>query len=419
VTEYIYSRETGAISVDTADMLEEVQNEFKTALGQSLNTQSNTPQGSLITAEAIARNDVMRNNAEYANLLNPDLSYGRFLDAICAFNAIGRGENQATIVRKVLLGGNQATVIPAGSRLQDQDGVIFTTIDQVTIPASKAIVVDIIASEPGALEVPEQDLTIIDGVIGWGSAEVTLTSVVEPGSTALKDGALKNVRRRRLAALGIGSSGAILASVLAVPNVRSALVVENNTGATGLVKGVTFTLPNAVWVCVAGEAVVDDVAAALYRTHHMGIPWDYGNTGNGTPVQSPNGVSTPDPSSGIFYNVKFTQAVEYDAYFKIKVRRQPGASTPTETVKEAVVAYGNGEIDGEDGFVVGASIYAFDVAGAISAQMPGLSIVEIKVACVLKGLSPPVDGAYAFEFAMAAWGIASTNVGSVLVEILP
>lgn len=413
--EYVYSTETGAINVDTEDLLEDVRTEFRNALGRSLNVDANTPQGTLIAGEVIARNAVMRSNAEHGNLINPNLSYGKFLDAICAFTDVDRGENRSTIIDGVYLEGNADTVIAAESRVQTDTGQLFHLVTSVTIGPSGTASATFRSAEFGDIPVGQQTLSIIDGTVGWGAARVVPSSVVSAGSVARKDGNLKNARNKRLANQGIGSSAAIMASVLSVPNVLSANVIENNTGTTGDHYGITFNYTSAMWVCVAGDPVQEEVAAALYRAHHGGCPWDFGGENQGIPVNG--GIEVADPATGIRYLVKYTKAIDYDTYVMVTVKRGPSAANATLAVQNAIVAYANGEIDGEMGFEVGAPVSAFDIAGAVSKELPGLYIKSIKIACVLSGSEPPEPEDYVYEFITPMWGFPVTAAGNILVTV--
>lgn len=419
MTQYKYITDTGAIVADTATLLTEVQGEYQVSLGANIDLAASTPQGTLITAETLARTDVMRNNAEVANMINPNLAYGVFLDAIASLLGISRGSNQSTVGTLIEITGDNLTVIPAGSRLSTADNDIYVTVDPVSIPIGGVTTATIRSQEFGAIPLPLGDLTIIDGTIGWGGAEVVVTSVVVPGSLAMKDPQFKNFRVQTLAQQGVGSSAAIAASLLDVPNVTSVKVVENNTGAVGLVNGITFTLPNAMWVCVAGTATQLDIANAMYAAHSAGCPWDYG-TANGTPVGSPLGISVQDPSTLLFYRVKWTKPIIYDVYVNISVAQATSVTSPQPAVQAAIMAYANGELQGEPGFVIGANVSAFELAGAVSRQLPGLYTKNCAV-CVLPHGSPaPVYPAgFTTEFVMDMFGQATLNINNITVNLVP
>src|SRR5271168_3523753 len=90
---YDYVTDTGTIVPDSSTLLQEVQQEFITALGPNLNTDASTPQGTLIAGETLARTSVLKNNADLANVFNPNLSYGVYLDGISSLLGVTRGAN--------------------------------------------------------------------------------------------------------------------------------------------------------------------------------------------------------------------------------------------------------------------------------------------------------------------------------------
>jgi hypothetical protein len=238
---YTYVISTGTIAIDTTDLLSDVETEWKNAFGATLNTDASTPQGTLIASETTARTSVMKNNAELANMQNPNLAYGVYLDATCALLGIGRGTNKSTVASGVQITGDVDTVIPAGSRISTPNNDIFSLVTAVTIPVGGVTTGTFQSQEYGAFAFPTGTMTILDGTIGWGSADAVVGTTVISGSTQNTDPQLKNKRNAQLAIQGTASTAAIMANLLEVPNVTSAMVVENNTGSPGVVNGITFT----------------------------------------------------------------------------------------------------------------------------------------------------------------------------------
>jgi uncharacterized phage protein gp47/JayE len=352
-----------------------------------------------------------------ANVINPNLSYGVYLDAVCAFLGITRGKNTYTEATGILLsGGASPTTIAAGSNVSTPNGDLFQVLYPVTIPANGTAIATIESIAIGPVPLPIGPLTIVDGTIGWGAASVTDTTVITPGTIALTDAQLKTARNQRLYAQGIGSSGAIQAAALAVPGVTSCQVVENNTGVTGTVNGVTFTLPSALWVCVSGTPNQFALAQALYNAHNGGCPWDYGTMGMGTPVASPNGVLATDIYTGFQYAVKYTTPVMYDVYVNITVVQQTSVATPAESIQNALVTYATGMLTGEPGLVVGANVSAFELAGAIIQQLPGMYVKACMIACVPAGsAAPSYPSDYVYEFTMGTFEQGQLSAGNVTV----
>lgn len=418
-TSYVYNLDTGAIVADTASVKSDVEAEWRAALGQNLNTDASTPQGTLITSDTLARTAAMRNNAELANCMNPNLAFGSFLDANCALLGIERGENASTFGYQLRVTGNAQTSIAAGSRVQASSGDIYTLRTALTIPPAGTMdTASVQSAEFGDIPLPVGDMVILDGTIGWGSISVLPTSTRVAGRTTLTDPRLKTRRNKQLARQGVGSSRAVAGRILEVPDVTSAIVVENNTGAAGEVNGVTFSLPNALWVCVAGNANKQAVADALYAAHQSACPWDFG-TGAGVPVDpDTSGVTVIDPITLQPYKVKWTTPELFDAYVDIIVAQGTSASSPDVAIANACVKYANGEYEEEPGLVVGASLSAFEISGAVARQFPGMYVKSCKVAVVPAGTEAPAPEDYVYESVMTPFQQAQLMVGNVKVTLV-
>lgn len=412
---YQYNTDTGVISVDSEDMLSDVQKEWTDVYGTNLDLNAETPQGTMIGAESTSRIGLMKNNADIANMMNPNYSYGTFLDAVCAWlMPDGRGKNLSTTGTGVEITGDPGTKIQSGFRVKNSTDDIFVVMEDVTIGAGRKEMINIFSQEPGPIPLPQGNLEIVDSVIGWGSATVITSTAVVLGTNQLNDDQLKTLRNQSLFAMGLSAAGAIKANLLAVNNVKSVKIEENLTGAPGVVNGITFTGPG-IWVCVAGAATSADIAAALFAARQGSCPYDYG-TNNGTPVDSPNGTPTIDPYSQSVYRVKFTRAVEKDVYIRIKAKK--GTSTASQiAIARAVKVYADGLVAGEEGYVVGASISAFEAAGAVCRQYPGLYVYSALVAVVAKGASAPVDADYKTEVPLSPWEIGTLAIGNITVTL--
>lgn len=398
--EYNYIRTTGVITIDTEQLLSDVESEWITALGTGLDTDASTPQGTLIQNETLARTSVMKNNAELGSVINPTYSYGKFLDAICALLGIERGKSTNTLGDSCLAVGTNGTFVPAGSRVRTPDGDIFVTMTDMTFTSViTQIQVKVKSQELGAIPLPlNTSLVIVDGVIGWASISTTANTNVTLGALELTDPALKANRNKRLFQQGIGSLGAIYSRLLALDGVTSLNAIENTTGATGTVKGITFTTTNGVWVCVDGTASDQDIASTLWLAHMGGQPWDFGSTLQGTSVNPPNGISIVDPWSKASYYVRFNRPINYDVYVDIQIVQGTAVAT-SDDIKQIIMDYANGQLNGEQGLVVGASASAFELAGAVVSQFPGLYVKSCSVAGVAKGAAAPsFPGAYGAEW---------------------
>src|ERR1700748_1520530 len=95
---YNYISTTGTIVPDTSDILSDVQTTYQDVFGTDIVLTPDTPQGLLITAEALAEAAVAANNAQLANQINPNIAGGVFLDAILALTGMQRTAQTQTQV---------------------------------------------------------------------------------------------------------------------------------------------------------------------------------------------------------------------------------------------------------------------------------------------------------------------------------
>ncbi len=259
MADYAFLNDTGVIIPDTSTLQTEVENEFKEAFGQDLVVTPNTPQGVLITAEVVARENTLTNNAAVANQINPNLAGGVFLDAIWALTGGQRLAATYSTIAGVYLLGLAGTLIPAGSQASLVDGTLFATISDVTLDGGgegyvefQAVDTGPIAANPGALT------QIVTAVLGWDT--VTNPNAATPGRTEEGDLSSRQRRKNTLSLQNVALPDAIMSGLYGTDNVRSLTFRENYTKTDATIDGI-FLLANSVWVCVDGG--VDAVAFDL------------------------------------------------------------------------------------------------------------------------------------------------------------
>lgn len=420
--QYSYIVSTGVITIDTADLLADVQSEWIESLGVGLDVDASTPQGTLIATETLARTSVMKNNAELGSLINPNYSYGVYLDAIAALLGIERTKNVSTMLKGVTAEGTPLLEIPAGSLLTDSNGTYWYVLEDVQITSTgKTNNMTLASKEYGSFTVaPDEEFTVVQGydVIGWSRTYSTSSTTTVPGTQYMGDGALKAARVKRLYQQGIASLGAIRARAMSVDGVESVMVVENDTGVPGTVRGITFSTPNGVWVCASGTFDKQVFAETIFKAKMGGQPWDFGATNQGNPVNSPDGIEVVDSESQLSYFVKFNTAVIYDLYVDITVSRGT-ATADAESIIAAVLNYGNGNFNGEQGYTVGQSQSSFEIASAVSCEYPGLYIKDCKIAAVKSGQAAPTyPSDYGSEWIANPWDKANTMRGFINVKFV-
>lgn len=366
MADYQYLESTGVVVPDTSDLLTSVQNEYRAAFGADLVVDPSTPQGVLITAETLARDAVVRNNAALANQINPNIAGGVFLDAIWALTGGQRTAATRSTVAATLT-GVPGSIIPAGVRASvGIGGAEFELISAVVLGTDGTIAgnfqsVDFgpIPAIPGGLD------TIVTPILGW-------ETITNPGSALLgsetqSDVSTRRTRRNTLALQGVSLPEAITSSVYIVEGVKSLSFRENITSLTQTIDGVVM-IPHSIYVCVDG-GTDQDVANALLANKSLGAGW------NGD-----LSVDVLEPASGQIYTVKFSRPNEIPILIRVTVRVGSVTGNPSDLIRGAIVQYVNGEMDGEDGWVVGADASPFELSAAINTLAPGIFVTKLELA---------------------------------------
>lgn len=370
MADYEYLDTTGVIVPDTATVQTEVENEYKAVFGQDLVTTPNTPQGVLITAEVTARANVLRNNATVANQINPNLAGGVFLDAIWALTGGQRLGATFSTIPGVHLIGLAGTLVPAGSQASLSDGTLFASVSDVTLDGGGNGYVEFQAVEAGPVAANAGALTqIVTAVLGWD--QVTNPNPATIGRSEESDLASRLRRKNTLSLQNVALPDAITSGLYDTPNVRSLTFRENYTNAAATIDGV-YLVANSVWACVDGGTDAD-IAATLLANKSLGANWNGAVT-----------VNVTDPASGQIYPVKFDRPTEKPVKARVTVRNISSVADIPFIVRQAIVDYAAGLQEGEQGFVVGAGVSSFELAGAINRQAPGLYVQN----CEISFLSP-------------------------------
>jgi uncharacterized phage protein gp47/JayE len=359
--------ETGVIVPDTSEILTDVQNEYKSAFGQDLVVSPETPQGLLITAETLARDSVVRNNAALANQINPNLAGGIFLDAIWALT----GGQRITATRSSVfatIAGVPGTVIPAFSRAATPDGDEFETVVTVVIEPTGSVIAEFRSVEYGEIPAAANTLTqIIDSILGWETVDNADAAIL--GQETESDSEARSRRKNTLALQGQSQAEAIISGLYNTEGVRSLTFRENVTNATEVIDGVSM-VEHSIYVCVDG-GTDQDVASMILEKKSSGSDW------NGAQE-----VEVFEPFSGQLLTVKFDRPTPVPVLARVTIKANTAILDPQAAIRSAILAFANGEIDGEDGFTVGATVSPFELGGAINRLYPSIYVLKVEVSYV-------------------------------------
>ncbi len=248
---YQYINTNGTIVPDTSGILAGVQDEYKAVFQRAdLAVTADTPQGVLITAEALARVGEVNNNAATGNQINPNIAGGLWLDAIMALTLpAGRTAATQTLVSTVDLTGVAGTVIPAGVQAKTSAGDLFATLSLVTLDVDGLATVDFVSVEYGAIACATHALdTIVSNVLGWETVDNGTAGVL--GSATQSDQAARALRNNTLGFQGVALPVCITSSLYYVNAVKSLAFLENYNstpmGGLAYVSG-GVTLDDTIW----------------------------------------------------------------------------------------------------------------------------------------------------------------------------
>jgi uncharacterized phage protein gp47/JayE len=398
MADYQYINNTGTIIPDSSQVLTQVQNEFKEAFGQNLIVTPDTPQGVLIVAEALARIAVLSNNAALANQINPNIAGGVLLKAICAL--MGLQANPATFTEVIVqVTGVAGTVISTAATAALPDNTLFQNTEVITLDVNGNGEGTFRCTISGPIEVPINSLNrIVNGVLGW---ETVSNSAIQffLGSEEQSDAALRLLRRQTLGLQGQGLAAAIEAALALVPGVTSFSFRENFTGSSIVIETVTL-VAHSMYACVQGGTDLD-VGTAILSKKDCGCNFNGGTT-----------VNVTDPVSGQIYPVKFDRPTQVNILIRATIQNTSIITNIESVVKNAILAYVNGDLTDEPGFTVGEDVSCFELAGAINIASPQLFVLNLETT-----LASDPGGWSNATIPINIDEIAATNAVSITVNI--
>lgn len=364
MVDFNYIVPTGVIVPDTSELRADVEGEWKSAFGQDLVVTSETPQGVMITAEVESRDATVRNNAELANQINPDIAGGIFLDAIWRLTRGNRRPATRSTMTGVEFRGIPSTIIPAGSYATvEATGAQFQTLIDLVIGSDGLVVGDMLSEDAGPIAAPIGGLNqVASSVLGWEQVYNPIAAV--PGSLVESDVASRRRRRQTLALQSVSLPEAITSRLYNIDGVRSLSFRENITNDNMVIDGITLA-PHSIYVCIEGGTDTE-VATALLNSKSGGANW------NGSIA-----VGIIEPFSKQSYTVRFDRPIERQYFARITVR---STSLDAQTIiPAAIAAYTAGELDGDTGLVIGADVSPFELSGAINEVEPRIFVAKVEI----------------------------------------
>ena len=343
-----------------------VQADINAAFGGGVNPGLTTPQGQLAQTETAIIGEKNNEIAYIANQVNPAFASGIWQDAIGYIYFMTRIQASGTVVNATC-NGAVGTIIPAGSIAQDTNGYLYASTAAATIPTSGNVTVQFQNQTTGPIACAIGALNkIYTAVAGWNT--VSNPAVGALGNNVETRAAFELRRQASVAVNAVNSLDSIRASVLAVPNVLQAYVVDNSTNATVNYGATSYPLAaHSICVSVAG-GVSSAIAAAIWNKKPPGC----GYNGNTTVTVYDTTYSTPVP-----YTVTYLTPTSTPAYFTVNIQNNPLLpSNITQLVQNAVLASFNGQ-DGGSAVGINSTTYSGRYYANINAISSSVNVIEV------------------------------------------
>lgn len=361
---YNYITDRGVIVPDTADVLEEVRQEWRAAFGSDLSLEPETPQGVMIAMEARSRVEAARAMASFANQqMHPELASGIFLDAL--WSAFG-GERRAAT--RSMLGGVEfrgvaGTIITSGAIAETANGDRFRTVETMIIGSGGLVTGDMVAVETGPIEAAPGALNqVATTILGWEQVFNPTAAVL--GRNQESDVQARRRRRQTLALQTISANEAIISRLYALEGVQSLSFRENMAPTVQVIDGITMA-PHSIYVCIDGGEDWE-IAGALKATKTLGAAYN-GDTE----------VTITDTISGQEYTVKFDRPTEINLLVRVTVRAS--SLNAQSIIPDALMEANAGNVPGADPLMVGQAVSPFELAAAINFVEPRLMVLGVEL----------------------------------------
>jgi len=136
---------------------------------------------------------------------------------------------------------------------------------------------------------------------------------------------------------------------------------------------------HSIYACVDGGSNTD-VANVLLNKKSGGCAYNNGASGN------PQSVSVTVPFSGQVMDILFDRPDIIQILVQVTVKNNSALQDITDLVKQAILDYAAGNINGDSGLQIGTSVSPFELAGAINIEQPSIFVTNLEIAYA--GMSP-------------------------------
>lgn len=347
----------GIIMADSEDWKQDLLDDVYTpAFGGGLDTDATSPIGALLNADTALGTKVQSAIGEVANCYNPFSAQGANLTKIGNSYGYIRRQNSPAHA-SVVFSGTSGLTVPAGFKLQDDDGNLWTTDTATTIGTYVGATCSV-----NSTVIPHNFIntlvSTLQGVDSVSQPTAGVNGYVEESDAEMA----KRMVATGYAGRGRGTLMAIVSAVSNVNGVYGISFYENDTSNSITWQGKTL-VRNSIYLCVAGGAD-GDIAQAIAITKTNGC------STNGSVQIHFNDPDNTDYSATYFIDRPTFQNV----YVRLISKTGVDLSASLPLFKAAL-----NESQQLNAFPLGAEMTAVDVINRLPTSLTDLGIVGCDV----------------------------------------
>lgn len=394
-----YIDESGLHIPTYQDIEDSLVNSARTIFGTDIYLENDSQDFQDIAARAQLIYDTLLTAQMAYNARSPVFATGVSLDGLVALNGILRHPATRSIAT-VTLTGTAYTLISSGV-VADINGNLWNLPSSVTIGAGGTVDVTATCQASGAITALAGQINIISTpTLGWTA--VNNAGAATPGQPVETDSSLRARQAESVANPSQALTYGILGGVLAVTNVLSAQLYENDTASpVSYVNGVfnpSGYPPHSITMVVDGGAQEDIANAIAVRK----TPGCYTNGDVAVTTYDPAGVPTV---------IRFYRPTLVPIQTTLTVAALRGySSAVTAAIKQAVFDYVNGLVAGQT--VVISEIW--QAALSVDLNPPGSPTFSLNSVTANRVGDPPVTTNLAMNYVEKAT-ITLLNINVVVV----
>lgn len=342
--------ENGPVAPTREDVESGLWNMMLEAFGENLNTDARTPQGQIVTSLTAALMREHNTQIEMLNQFDPRYAFGVYQESLGAIYFQSRRMATHSVANLELIGA-AGTTAPAGFIVIDELGHEWTLNGAMMIGSNGTGTQQATCTTPGQIAaVPDSIVTFKETIDGLDRVTNPQAAVVGQDTESRLDFELRRIQS--VAANAKNTNASVLGSVLNLPGVIDAYVIDNPTAGNIDVGLTDYTMPqHSLLVSVVGGED-HDIAEQVLIKGGTGCTF-VGNT-HYHYIDDRNTLAITHPE----YDIYFERPAHVPVYFKVLVASTASISIAAEkAMKQSIVdQFASGENRARiAGMVIGSS----------------------------------------------------------------